>query len=306
MFYKIADTLEPSTLEQCMKSHRQFVAVMTSEEWNATKDSFKMGIDLDIEYDRIHTTKAEVNYDSLTGGFTIPDKKDVAELSHEFTFALDEKGVVFIDDDGFAGMIVEDIRLTRRWRIPSYERFLYDFLNRLVFGDLAYLGNLEDELAAIEDKILAGKAGNESLVRITEIRRELLRLRIHYEQLGDLGIEFNENENSFFAEHNLRYFDMFAARVARLQDITTYLRDYSVQVRELYASEIAVNQNNTMTVLTVVTVIFMPLTLIVGWYGMNFRYMPELESPFAYPLVIIVSILIVVVSFYYFHKKKWL
>ena len=120
MFYKIADTLEPSTLEQCMKSHRQFVAVMTSEEWNATKDSFKMGIDLDIEYDRIHTTKAEVNYDSLTGGFTIPDKKDVAELSHEFTFALDEKGVIFIDDDGFAGMIVEDIRLTRRWRNAVY------------------------------------------------------------------------------------------------------------------------------------------------------------------------------------------
>ena len=58
MFYKISDTLEPSTLEACMRSHKPYVAVMTSKEWTRTKDSFMMGIDLDIEYDRVHTTKA--------------------------------------------------------------------------------------------------------------------------------------------------------------------------------------------------------------------------------------------------------
>lgn len=306
MFYKISDTLEPSTFEACMHSHKPYVAVMTSKEWTERQDTFMMGIDLEIEYDRAHTTKAEVNYDSLTGGFTIPDKNDIAESSHEFTFALDEKGVVFIDDHGFVAKIVKELRQTRHWRIPSYERFLYDFLNRLVNDDLAYLGRIEDELAAIEDRILEEKANKETLARIAEIRRALLRLRTNYEQLVDLGREFSENENNFFAEHNLRYFDMFTARADRLLNITAYLRDYSSQVRELYASQIAVSQNNTMTILTVVTTIFMPLTLIVGWYGMNFRYMPELESPAAYPIVIIVSLLIVISSLLYFHKKKWL
>ena len=61
-----------------------------------------------------------------------------------------------------------------------------------------------------------------------------------------------------------------------------------------------------MTVLTVVTTIFMPLTLIVGWYGMNFRYMPELESAWGYPVVILVSALILIGSLLYFKKKKWL
>ena len=61
-----------------------------------------------------------------------------------------------------------------------------------------------------------------------------------------------------------------------------------------------------MTVLTVVTTIFMPLTLIVGWYGMNFRYMPELDSPFAYPIVIVLCIAIVIVSIIFFRSKKWL
>jgi magnesium transporter len=61
-----------------------------------------------------------------------------------------------------------------------------------------------------------------------------------------------------------------------------------------------------MTVLTVVTTIFMPLTLIVGWYGMNFRYMPELEWHWGYPVIIIASVVIVVASLLFFKKKKWL
>ena len=61
-----------------------------------------------------------------------------------------------------------------------------------------------------------------------------------------------------------------------------------------------------MTLLTVITSIFMPLTLIVGWYGMNFKYMPELEKKAAYPIVIIVSIVIVILSLIFFKKKKWL
>ncbi|MBR3153400.1 MAG: magnesium transporter CorA, partial [Lachnospiraceae bacterium] len=161
-------------------------------------------------------TKAEVNVDSLTGGFTIPDKINVTDQDHEFTFALDEKGIVFIDDDGLASQIVTELKLTRKWRLPSFERFLYDFLNKIVFGDLAYLGNVEDELAALEEKILARKADNSVIARISELRRALLRLRTHYEQLMDLSQEFYENENNFFAEPNLRYFDMFSGRVTRL------------------------------------------------------------------------------------------
>jgi magnesium transporter len=67
-----------------------------------------------------------------------------------------------------------------------------------------------------------------------------------------------------------------------------------------------IQQNRIMALLTIVTSIFLPLTLIAGWYGMNFRYMPELEWEFGYPLVILISILIVVFSLIWFKKKKWL
>ena len=84
------------------------------------------------------------------------------------------------------------------------------------------------------------------------------------------------------------------------------LLDYTIQIQENYKSRQADKQNRIITLLTVVTTIFMPLTLIVGWYGMNFKYMPELNSAYGYPAVIIVSVVIVVVSLIFFKLKKWL
>ena len=75
---------------------------------------------------------------------------------------------------------------------------------------------------------------------------------------------------------------------------------------ELYHTQLEVRQNHIMTILTVVTAIFMPLTLIAGWYGMNFRYMPELEAPYGYLIVIVISAIIAAGSLIYFKVKKWL
>jgi magnesium transporter len=133
--------------------------------------------------------------------------------------------------------------------------------------------------------------------------RELIT---HYEQLIDFGQELEENENNFFKESNERYFRLFINKASRLQDKATSLRDYTVQIRDLQKTQLDVRQNRIMTILTVVTTIFMPLTLIVGWYGMNFRYMPELNWKLGYPIVIAVSLVIAVGGLIYFKKKRWL
>ena len=99
---------------------------------------------------------------------------------------------------------------------------------------------------------------------------------------------------------------MFTERVIRLQDTVSGQREYVSQLRDLIQSHLDVRQNRIMTVLTVITSIFLPLTLIAGWYGMNFRYMPELEWRFSYPAVIAVSILIVILCLFWFKKKKWM
>ncbi len=305
MVYLIRQTLEPCPGEERPISDAPYVAVLTPEQWTRSRDSFEMGIDLEPGALSLHTTKAEVNYDSLTGSFSLPCREDISAPERRFAFALDEKGVVFIDGEGGALELVEAVRAGRKWKMPSLERFLYDFLEQIIRDDLPLLERYERELDAVETAVVDGGAQTD-MHRVNQIRSDLRDLRTHYDQLIDLGQELEENENHFFREENLRYFRLFTDRVSRLNDEVSALRDYTVQLRDMYKAQLDVRQNRIMTVLTVVSTIFMPLTLIAGWYGMNFRYMPELEYRASYPIVIAVSVVIVVVSLIFFRKKKWL
>ena len=305
MYYLIEETLRKVSRDEIKNRDKQFVAVLTLDEWLKDKDSFEMGIDIDPDLSDIFLTKAEVNYDSVTGTFAIPDRSQPSADDLKFAFVLDEKGIVFIDDNDTAEKIIQGIQRNKKWKMPSLERFLYDFLDYIVKDDLRLMEKYEDELDSMEQSIIDGDENLPS-GRLNDIRSDIRYLRIHYEQLMDLAQEFNENENGFFKHENLRYFRLFIDRAARLHDSSMSLRDYTMQLRDLYKAHLDIKQNRIMTVLTVVTTIFMPLTLIVGWYGMNFRYMPELENRWSYPIVIVVSIVIVVGSLLFFKKKKWL
>ncbi|HRT81755.1 MAG TPA: CorA family divalent cation transporter, partial [Oscillospiraceae bacterium] len=82
-------------------------------------------------------------------------------------------------------------------------------------------------------------------------------------------------------------------------------REYLTQVREAFQNQLDISLNETMRFFTVVTSIFLPLTLLVGWYGMNLR-MPEFASNHAYPIVIAFSILFIILSLIFSKKKGWL
>ena len=76
-------------------------------------------------------------------------------------------------------------------------------------------------------------------------------------------------------------------------------------MREAYQAQIDIEQNNIMKLFTLITAIFLPLTLMVGWYGMNFKYMYELDSIYGYPVFIVVSFIVCVLLILYFKKKRW-
>ena len=304
MYYLIRETLVPCAAKDIL-SDAPYVAVLTTEQWKSDKESFFMGIDMDIELPAPEQTRAVVNYDSLTGSIAIPKMGYTEHVSGSFAFALDEKGVVFIDDSSLAGQLVQQVAVSKRWRMPGLERFLYDFLEQIIAPDLARLELLEQSLDKMEEEILSGDA-EAALSKLNEVRGDLLDLSLHYGQLMDLGQELEENENGFFGEENLRYFRLFSARAVRLREMTGSLRDYTVQLRDLIQTRVDVKQNRIMTLLTVVTTIFTPLTLLTGWYGMNFKYMPELNFRWSYPIVILFSLILAVGSLLYFKKKKWM
>ena len=303
--YVIREKLLSCEPEEAEKKEVPYVAVLTEEEWNKYKDRFDMGIDFEPAEEEILTTNAIENFDSITGSFMIPYRDDFSKQPKVFAFALDEKGVVFIDNNGEAQAILESIEKNKRWRMPSLERFIYDFLDNITSADQQLIRDYEAELDRMENAILNDEEGL-SPDRLNDIRNDVRDLTNHYEQLLDLAQVLEENENEFFREDNVRYFRMYINKLERLKDLAVALREHTVQVRDTYKTHLDVKQNNIMTILTVVTTIFMPLTLIVGWYGMNFVYMPELAMKLAYPAVVVISILIVVGEILFFKKKKWL
>ena len=303
MYYKIDVFLEECSKEDLRNDDKQYVAILTSEEWKNQRESFNMGIDLDTTTMEILSSQAEVNYDSLTGTFVIPNRKDLSDETRKFAFALDEKGIVLIDDTGYVNDVVSIFKRTKKWRFPSLERFIYDFLDQIIKLDPRLLENYENELDKTERAIIDNTLAEDS-TRVNEIRGDLRDLRKHYGQLMEVVEIFEENENSFFKIDNLRYFRIILNKIDRLRDSSNSLNDYTIQIRDLQKTYMDIKQNRIMTILTVVTTIFMPLTLIAGWYGMNFKYMPELDSAWGYPVIIGVSLFVAVGSLIFFKKKN--
>jgi magnesium transporter len=234
MFYSIHESLTPCTLAEVKTLPKDvpFVAVLTGQEWRKLRGELGIELDIEMDVDAPHETKAVVNMDSLTGAFSIPDRQKISGPRHRFSFALDERGVALMDDGDYIAQKVETISRTKKWRLPSLERFLYDLLETIIAQDLSLLESIEKRLNGIEEAILRGEVETYPQ-ELNDIRGDLLDLRVHYEQLIDLGQELEENENGFFQEENLRYFHLFTNRVMRLQDMVTGQREYVVQLRDL-------------------------------------------------------------------------
>ena len=186
----------------------------------------------------------------------------------------------------------------------SNEKALYQFFVNLFHDDIKFLENFEKKITDIEDSTLKSSKQN-YLTKIIYYRKELLSLKRYYEQLDLILDNLCANDNKILSSEGERYMAIIGERVHRYHSYVLNLRDYVTQMREAYQAQIDIEQNQIMKVFTVITSIFLPLTLIAGWYGMNFKYMPELSWQYGYPFVILLSIIVCVVLLWYFKKKKW-
>ena len=112
-------------------------------------------------------------------------------------------------------------------------------------------------------------------------------------------------EKTFMNDANKELLENLCDQILTLSNESQQIWEYTSQIRDVYQQKLSVNQNNIMKVLTIVTTIFMPLTLITGWYGMNFSGMPELHWKYGYPAIILVSVAVVVLSLWVCKKKKF-
>jgi len=182
---------------------------------------------------------------------------------------------------------------------------LLQFFHAITADDVYELEKMEDRITDLEDRLITEERSNsDDSTIIIAMRRELLKMKRYYEQLDLITGDLADNSNKAFSEDVQKRFVSLDRRMDYLLDSIMHLREYMTQVREAYQAQVDIEQNQIMKVFTVITSIFLPLTLIVGWYGMNLK-LPEFGWSFGYPFVIILSIAVVVASFAFFKLKKW-
>ena len=115
-----------------------------------------------------------------------------------------------------------------------------------------------------------------------------------------------EKKRELLDEKSYKLFRLFRDKAVRYKENTDILRESVTHLWDAYQTSIDARQNEIMKLFTVVTSVFLPMTVIVGWYGMNFKYMPELSSRFGYPYVIFLNVAVVFSLIYIFKRKRWI
>lgn len=247
--------------------------------------------------------KAEVRRDCLSGTVVVPHRGREGDRV-AFGYLLTGDRAVLCDDTGTAHAILKRLAKEKRWRENGPGRFFCEFLEQLLVRDLHRLEEVEDQLTQLEDGVLAGELEGFNAA-LSPLRKQALSWLRYYTQLDGVACELEGNEIGIFSPEEQQMFHRLEKRLARLRDEAQLLREYCLQVRELFQAELDIRQNRIMKILTVVTTVFLPLSLVAGWYGMNFTGMPELSWAYGYPAVIAASVVIVLLTLWIMKKKKF-
>jgi len=171
-----------------------------------------------------------------------------------------------------------------------------------------YFGTVENFGEEIEDKedALVINPTRETLGSIQGIKKNMMQLRQYVWPVREILSDLSKRGSPLIKEGTLAYFRDVYDRVFEAMDLIENTRDMVSSMIDIYLSSMSNKTNEVMKVLTVVATIFIPLTFIVGLYGMNFKNMPELDSPWGYPVVLIIMLAVAVGMLVYFRRKHWI
>lgn len=188
--------------------------------------------------------------------------------------------------------------------LSPYHRLL-DFFLEITTDDIDSLEEIEEILTKLENDILAAKRPEAGVsTRIIGIRHDLIRRKRYYEQLGFILESLSESDRISADPALSRHLLILQRRVAHSLGSVINLREYTTQVREAYQAQIDIEQNEIMKIFTVVAAIFMPLTLLVGWYGMNF-HMPEYNWKYGYLALCVFAAIVAAILILIVKRKRW-
>ena len=199
----------------------------------------------------------------------------------------------------------ERIRLDQgRVRKKKADYLLYRLIDIIVDNYYTILDAIGEQIEEIEES-LHHEHSVRTFQRIQNLKKELIYLRKAVYPLRDALSTLLKEKSDFIEEENERFFDDVYDHVVHLIDSLDTYKDLTSSLMDIHINTQNNQLNKIIKVLTIISTIFIPLTFIVGVYGMNFRYMPEIDWKYGYPVTWLVMILMTIGMLGYFRFKKW-
>jgi len=181
----------------------------------------------------------------------------------------------------------------------------YSLIDTIVDNYFLMLENLGERIELLEEELVAHPT-TATLQEIQRIKYQMVFVRRAVWPLREVIGGLGRKESPLIKETTEIYLrDVYDHTVQVMDTIETY-REMLSGMLDIYLSSVSNRLNSVMKVLTIIATIFMPLTFIAGIYGMNFKFMPELEWRWGYPAVWLIVVIIGISMLLYFRKKKWL
>ncbi|HKP00358.1 MAG TPA: magnesium/cobalt transporter CorA [Nitrospiraceae bacterium] len=192
-----------------------------------------------------------------------------------------------------------------RLRQSGSDYLFYALVDAIVDQYFAVVEVLGEKIEELQDLVVSDPKP-ETLHKIHALKRQLLFLRRAVWPLREVTNNLSRSECPFLQESTKVFFRDVYDHVVQIVDTIETLREMVSASLDIYLSSISYRLNAVMKVLTIITTIFMPLTFIVGIYGMNFEHMPELKWEWGYPLVVGVMVMIAIAMLGFFIRKRWI
>lgn len=251
-------------------------------------EEFDNGFFVSIKMMEFNEKKSRVSVDNLS--LVVMDKILV-------TFQ-EEKGDVFEP-------VRERIRKHKtKIRTSGSDYLAFTLLDVVIDNYIYILGVYGEKVETLEGKLIL-ETNKETLKIINLFKHELNNLRVDIKPAKEMIMGLVKLDTDFIQEENEKHYKELQDNINQAVDLLDNYREVLYDELNMYHSSMSTKLNDTMTVLTIFSVIFIPLTFIVGVYGMNFENLPELHWKYGYFIVWGIMLLIVAGMIGYFKKRKW-
>lgn len=192
----------------------------------------------------------------------------------------------------------------KRLQVGGADFLCHAVLDVLVDDYMPLLDNMEDEIEKLEDMVLE-KPKAETLERILTLKHSIMILRHIIWPQREVINRLSRDEFPMIDAQSRIYFRDIYDHLIRIQEMSENIRDVVSGSLDIYLNSTSLRLNEIMKALTIVSTIFLPLSFVAGNYGMNFKFLPEVNWQYGYPMVIGIYILIVVGMLSFFKKRGW-